>query len=458
MPNESPPSPPATPEHEPDEAGLDRRTFLTRGTQASLAVSLAGGLAGCATASTDPGPRRSAPGIVQGLPDVVVVGAGSFGIWTALYLQRLGAKVTVVDKWGPGNSRATSGGETRGVRSSYGDRDHGLLWGRWAGQAVQRWKQYDEEWGEDLLPRLFFTTGDVILRDERLDFLTRSAENWDQLDWPYEWLTPEEVRYRWPAIGLPEINVALYEPDAGVVRARRACEAVAQVFQREGGTIEIAEARLGSRQDGKMFDIQREPGTPLEGGTFVFALGPWMPLFFPDILGKKMRIPMGHVYYFGTPPGDNSYSWPNIPSYNVAGVTGWPTLPPDNRGFRVRTGGQQHPDPDTSPRWLAQEYQERPREVLKQYFPRLVDQPILETRACHYELCVSRNFIIDKHPDLANVWLAGAGSAEGFKFGPVVGEYVARRVLDADPEPDLEEGFRIPEEDYKERASGSEDQ
>ena len=443
------------PEIVESDGPLDRRGFLSATAQAGLAATLAGGLSACA--STDPGPAAgpAAPGISTGMPDIVVVGAGSFGLWSALHLQRMGARVTLVDKWGPGNARATSGGETRGVRSSYGDRDHGLLWARWASEAIHRWTQVDEEWGAELLPRLFYTTGDLILRDERQDFLTNTVTNWDTLGVPYEWLTPEEVRYRWPVIGLPEINVILYEPDAGVVRAKRTCEALARVFEREGGTIEVAEARLGSRQDGRLFEIQRDPGTPLGADIFVFALGPWMPLFFPEILGKKMRIPIGHVFYYGTPSGDNRFNWPNLPSYNVSGVTGWPALPPDYRGFRVRTGGQQHPDPDTSPRWIAEEFHERPRDVLNQFFPRLADAPLLETRACHYELCVSRNFIVDTHPDLENVWLAGAGSAEGFKFGPVVGEYVAQRVLGQPTDPEIDEGFRIPEEDYESRGSGN---
>src|SRR5256886_15337632 len=55
-------------------------------------------------------------------PHIVVVGAGAFGGWTALYLRRGGARVTLVDAWGPGNARASSGGETRVIRATYGPR------------------------------------------------------------------------------------------------------------------------------------------------------------------------------------------------------------------------------------------------------------------------------------------------------------------------------------------------
>ena len=73
---------------------------------------------------------------------------------------------------------------------------------------------------------------------------------------------------------------------------------------------------------------------------------------------------------------------------------------------------------------------------------------INETRACHYESSVDRNFIIDTYPNLDNVWLAGGGSAEGFKFGPVLGEYIANRVVDDAHEPELADQFRLKAEQF----------
>jgi glycine/D-amino acid oxidase-like deaminating enzyme len=71
-----------------------------------------------------------------------------------------------------------------------------------------------------------------------------------------------------------------------------------------------------------------------------------------------------------------------------------------------------------------------------------------ETRACHYEQTSSRNFIIDVHPDMGNVWISGGGNAEGFKFGPVVGEYTAQRVLGDVGDAEIAAGFKIPENTY----------
>jgi glycine/D-amino acid oxidase-like deaminating enzyme len=425
--------------------GIDRRDFLK---VASAGAGLA--LTGTTPLAAQPG---RGPLVRSGrAPDVVVVGAGAFGAWTALHLQRRGATVTLVDQYGPANSRATSGGETRGVRTSYGDRPHGLQWGRWAARAIGRWKAWDEEHTDDLLPSLFTTTGDIILREEADDpYVLQTRENWDAMGHSYEVLTPDEVRYRWPVLQTPEVNVALYEPAAGVVRARRAIESVARVFEQEGGELVIGNVVMGDTGGRAVTDVVVGGDRRLNAGTFVFALGPWFPKFFPELMSRRLRIrTLGHVYYVATPPGDESYRAPNLPSYAVPGCTGWPALPHDARGFRIRTGGHQGEDPDTSVRWIAEEYHDRPREILGKYFPALAEQPFNETRCCHYESSVDSNFIIDHHPGYDNAWLAGGGSAEAFKQGPVLGEYIAGRVLDADAEPELAEGFRLKEQEFEE--------
>ena len=383
-------------------------------------------------------------------PDVVVVGAGSFGMWTSLHLQRLGASVTVVDPYGPANSRSSSGGETRGVRSAYGNAPYGLLWTRWANESMRRWTEWDEENADRLLPRLFFNTGDLILREQTDNYLEQSAANWDALGVPYEFLTPDEVNYRWPWIRFEGLGVGLYEPRAGVVRARRAIESVAEVFLQEGGTFMLGRAEMGARSGSQLDTVTMNSGDPISSSTFVFACGPWFPKMFPGLMERRIRINMGHVFYFAVPPGDSRWSYPNMPSYGIPGVTGWPTVGRDHRGFRVRTGGRPAEDPDLSDRWIAEEYHEQPRRILERHFPDLVGAPINETRACHYDFSVSGNFIIDQHPDFDNVWLAGGGCAEAFKSGPVIGEYIARRVLGIEDDPELAAGFRIPEDQFPE--------
>jgi sarcosine oxidase len=492
-----------------DPSDLARREFL-KVAGAGAGLLLVGG-SGLAHASVVPG-LRAAPAIRTGAasPDIIVIGAGAWGSFTAMNLRKMGAKVTVVDAYGPGNVRSTSGDETRGVRSSYGDKTGSLgeLWMLWAREAMKRWVAFDDEWGREFRLNLFHTTGDLIMRTEWDNFQLRTKVWWDKHKIPYEVLNPDDVRKAFPVISMDDITAVLYEPDAGVVRARRAAQAAANVFERLGGKIVIGRATPSKISNDRLEEISLDTGAKLRADTFVFAIGPWMGKTFPDILAKKTRVPIGYVCYFGTPVNDERFTYPNIPSFNFPGVTGWAALPVDNRGFRVRgterlptppgevagagaganagaangggrgggrggaganaagasaanagggggRGGQQpevplaQQDPDTSDRWADQSRIDGSRRFVAHRFPLLKDAPISQTHACHYEQTSSGNFIIDIHPHMSNAWIVAGGNAEGFKFSPVIGDYAAQRVMGIEGDAEIAKTFRIPEKEYE---------
>jgi glycine/D-amino acid oxidase-like deaminating enzyme len=124
------------------------------------------------------------------------------------------------------------------------------------------------------------------------------------------------------------------------------------------------------------------------------------------------------------------------------------------RGGRGGRGGNQpdvppeQQDPDTSDRWANQERIDGSRRFVSHRFPLLKDAPIAQTHACHYESTSSGNFIIDKHPQMQNVWIGAGGNAEGAKFAPTVGDYIAQRVMGIEGDPAVAKVFRIPEKDY----------
>jgi glycine/D-amino acid oxidase-like deaminating enzyme len=427
---------------------FDRRSFL-KATASGAGVTMFGVAIGADQELHSPvasgSPKRE---FSNTRPDIAVIGAGAFGMWTALYLNRLGANVTVVDLYGPGNSRSTSGGQTRGVKSSYGSSRHGLQWAAWAQEAIQRWQRWDAEWRDNLHPRIFFNSGDLVLRKSMSQSLKNSVTNWESLGVPFEVLTADEVGYRFPVLNVDDFEAALFEPNAGIVRSRRAIEAVASVFSSEGGAIRVARATMGKHGDSVLSELKLSSGETVSAKSYVFACGPWLPKVFPELMKKKLSTPMGHVYYFGTPPGDDRFTFPNFPSFNFAGATGWPALNRDYRGFRIRTGGTLFQDPDLSDRTIDPRHHANARRFLTRYFKDLADAPVLETRACHYEYSTDFNFIIDTHPDFDNVWIAGGGSAEGFKFGPVAGEYIAKRVLNLETDSQLAASFMLKPDEF----------
>ncbi len=450
---------------------LPRRDFLRLaglGTGALLSTGLVPASASAQGTTSRAGARPSS--------HVVVVGAGVWGTWISWNLRRAGTRVTLVDQYGPANSRATSGDETRGIRSSYGDRTVSAeLWTAWARESITRWRDFDAEHAKRFGTRFFFTTGDVILREKEESFTTRTQELWKKLGVPFESLTADEAKKRWPQIVSEGNGVILYEPDAGVARARDSVQALAAIVRDMGVEYRVGRVKPGTVSNARMDGVTLDDGTRLTADAYVFACGPWLRKLFPDLLTDRMRVPLGHAFYFGTPEGDDRFTYPNLPSWNVPGVTGWAALPVDSRGFRIRGGFAPPPpppppagaaaappppppppaapdprqqDPDLSLRWSTEERIESSRRVLRKHFPAIAEMPLLETRACHYESSVNRNFIVDRLPGCENAWITGVGQAEGFKFAPVVGEYAAWRVLGAPGDPALAEAFRMPTEKY----------
>src|SRR6185295_1949702 len=126
---------------------LSRRTLLASLPVATVAQALSASGTAPSPAGAKPRGSRGAKG-----PKVAVVGAGAFGGWTALHLLRKGAKVTLLDAWGPGNSRASSGGETRVIRTTYGPE---RLYTQMATRALQLWQENEQRWNL----KIFFRTG-----------------------------------------------------------------------------------------------------------------------------------------------------------------------------------------------------------------------------------------------------------------------------------------------------------
>ena len=354
---------------------------------------------------------------------VVVVGGGAFGAWTALHLREMGHTVTLLDAYGPGNSRATSGDETRQIRCGYGDRE---LYSQSAFRAFAAWRARQEEFGVSLLTE----TGRLQLSPDWTPAMKATQATLAKLGVAVEALTQGDMRKRYPQMNPEGMGVGLLEPGASVIRAKQAILAVAAAFKRKGGTLTLARATPGRASGRRLLDLETAGGVRLEAQQYVFACGPWLPRLFPDLLGKRIQVPGRDVFYFGTPAGDARFSHPHLPNYSEATYYGFPSI--DERGLKVcPTTGPSSFDPDTDERIVSPHEVRRARAYLALRFPALKDQPITETRVCQLENTLDEHFIIDRHPDFENVLIAGGGSGHGFKHGPVIGEYIARRAVGA---------------------------
>ena len=392
---------------------MDRRTFL----KASSVPIGASALAGIVTSTLASGPAV----FTARASSVVVIGAGAFGTWTALRLREMGHSVTLLDAYGPGNSRATSGDETRQIRVGYADRE---LYARMAQRAISVWREREEEFGVSLM----METGRLELAPDWTPSLRATQAVLTKLGVPVEALDQADMRRRYPQLNANGMGVGLLEPGAAVLRAKQAILAATRALTRKGGTLSIQRAKPGRADGRRLADIETNGGERIGAQVFIFACGPWLPKSFPALLGDRIKVPGREVFYFGTPAGDSRFSFPNLPNFSEEGYYGFPSV--DGRGVKVcPTVGPTTFDPDTDERIVTPHEVRRARAYLALRFPALKDQPITETRVCQLENTADEHFIIDWHPDYDNVLIAGGGSGHAFKHGPVLGDYVAKRAL-----------------------------
>jgi sarcosine oxidase len=311
-----------------------------------------------------------------------------------------------------------------------------------AARALALWSEWDRGRGDQFYRR---TDGEQIYRRTGILWLTGVDDSYVRQSLPflrdlrleYEELEPTVAAKRWPQIRFDGVTKIYFEHEGGYLLARRACDAVTGELVRIGGTYRQA-AVASVRADGRRPDVRLGDGSTLDADRYVFACGPWLGRLFPDVIGWRVRSTRQEVFYFGTPAGDERFLepclpvWVDLSGHFIYGIPG--NL---HRGFKVAddargpefdpTDGSRKPSPDVE-RTL--------RAFVSGRFPALKDAPVLGAEVCQYEESPDGQFIIDRHPAMPDVWIAGGGSGHGYKMGPAVGENVARQVReDGAPDP-----------------------
>ncbi len=404
---------------------LSRRALLSALPFVSAARALSGGGQDSSQKTS-----RPAPGVSRGArgPRIVVVGAGAFGGWTALYLLRRGAKVTLLDAWGPGNSRASSGGETRVIRATYGPN---RVYVQMAARALRLWRENEKRWGK----RLYRRTGALWMAGKDDRFERASLPLLREAGLSFEELAAADAAKRYPQINFERVEWALLEKEGGYLTARRACEAVLEGFLAEGGEYRQVSVSPAEIENGRLGGLAVSDGTKLVADAYVFACGPWLGKLFPDALGNLIRSTRQEVFFFGTPAGDSRFSEETLPVWIDNGERLFYGVPGNQwRGFKLADDTRGAPfDPTSGDRVASPEGLEKARDYLGFRFPALKGGPLLESRVCQYENSPDQHFIVDRHPEARNLWLVGGGSGHGFKHGPALGELVAGNVLGEKP-------------------------
>lgn len=358
-------------------------------------------------------------------PSIAVVGAGAFGGWTALHLLRRGCRVTLLDAWGPGHSRSSSGGESRVIRGVYGpDR----VYIDWVVRSFAIWEESQARWNVPL----YHPTGTLWMFGGPDDYARTAVPHLEAAGLPIAEIGLAEARRRFPQVDFAGITSVFFEERSGWLAARRACRTVAAALVQEGGELLQVEVRPGAIHSGRMECLELSDGSALEADAYVFAAGAWLPGLFPDLLGEAIHPTRQEIFFFGTPAGDPRFSEGTLPIWLElsAGASFYGIPGNDHRGFKIADDTRGEPiDPTSGERAPTPAKLEAARCYVARRFPALAGAPLVESRVCQYENSPDGDFLLDRHPEADNVWILGGGSGHGFKLGPALGEQAAGWVL-----------------------------
>lgn len=385
--------------------------------------------------ATEARPVHRAP-LLDTHAHIAVVGAGVFGGWTALWLQRAGFRVTLVDAWGPGHSRSSSGDETRVIRSTYGANE---TYFDLNVRALELWQIHQNHWHK----KLFFPSGVLwfcyevmpAMIADTLPFMRKHGLE-------YQYFSPTEAAQRYPHIHTADLAQLILDPHGGYLKAREGCQAVAEAFVSEGGSYINATAIPQKIEHERLAAVELSDGSILKADVFVFACGSWLGRLFPELLGEVITCTKQEAYYLGV-PASHTRLFDEMPVWvDLDGQDFYYGIPGNAyRGFKIGVDKRGEPfDPTHSDRLPNPTVLQKARDFMAHRFPALQNAPLVENRVCPYENSPDGNFILDTHPEASNCWFLGGGSGHGYKHGPALGE-LATDIISG--KRDLENLFRI---------------
>ncbi|GII94826.1 NAD(P)/FAD-dependent oxidoreductase [Sinosporangium siamense] len=359
------------------------------------------------------------------MKSAVVVGAGIWGVSLAWKLAELGWRVTVVEQHHPGHVRQASAGETRLIRAAHGTDE---WYTRMAWTARTGWREIERRAGEEL----FIEAGLVWFARDADGWERASARTLAEAGIPHEMWEPERAGRMFPDFSADGVEFALWEPGAGVVRARRSVQVLAGLARAAG--VEFVRARALPYPKPGMRGVVLDGGEVLAADRVVWASGAWMPEVFPEI--GKLEVTKQDTFHFGVPA---AWTAPRVPAWVDYDLSAYGHGDIDGTGMKATSDAEGEPyDPENGSRAVSASSERMSRAYLARRFPSLAAAPVVFTQVCQYISTPDGNWIIAEVDD--GVWLLGGDSGHGFKHAPALADYMAAILSDKE-EPEARFGL-----------------
>lgn len=367
--------------------------------------------------------------------DIVIVGAGIFGVTTALELTARGHSVAVLDPGPIPHPLAASTDISKAVRMEYGaDEDYMAL----VEQALPRWRQ----WNEELPEPLFHEVGVTMITRAPMQptgFEYESYHNLLKRGHHPDRLNADEIARRFPAWKPGEYVDGFFHAQGGFAESGRLVAALIDLGKTRGIAFHSGQTAQDILSDhNRITGVRTREGETFAAGQVLIAAGAWTPVLVPEI-ASFMRA-TGHPVFHLKPANPANFTPPQFTVFTAditnTGWYGFPLHPREGVVKIANHGVGQRLHPENDPRVVTDDDVQHLRQMLAYSFPELLDAPITYTRRCLYCDTLDEHLWIDRHPERSGLIVAAGGSGHGFKFAPVLGDLIADAV-EAKPNPAL---------------------
>jgi len=359
--------------------------------------------------------------------DFLILGAGIFGITTAVELCKKKYSVAIINPGKIPHPLAESTDISKIIRMEYGTDEEYM---DMAAQCIIKWR----EWNDFFNDPLYHETGFLLLSQRPIDSASKSFESasyYNLLKRGYkpERINPEELVKKFPAINHEKYADGFYHAVGGFAESGRVVETLTKYATQLGA--DIYEGQTADEiiiVNNKVEGVKTREGKTFNTGNVIVCAGNLTPYLVPGL--KPYMKSTGHPVFHLTPSHPELFTYPEFTVFAAdISQTGWYGFPlhPKEKVVKIANHGVgfEINDPEKDERVVYENDFENLRKFLKESIPSLTYDPIVYTRRCCYTDTLDGHFWIDNHPEIKGLTIGSGGSGHGFKMGPLIGEMIS---------------------------------
>lgn len=343
------------------------------------------------------------------------------GTAAAWELGKRGMTGLVIEQFNHVHTNGAHGGQTRVIRHAYAE---GPEYVPLVFRADDLWMELEARSGE----HVFHRVGALELSAPGNDHASLARASAEANGIPFEWLSMDQVRKRFPQFRVQNDWVGGFGARGGFLDVDRSLRAMAKLTREAGIEIRENTAVHSWSQTSDGVRVEFDGGTATAGMLIVTA-GAWARAVLAR-LDLPVRILRKTLFWLEV-EDPSRFDTATMPVY-IAGLPdhefyGFPSWGEPGVKVAVHSGGSET-DPEAVDRTVSTDEEREIVEIAGRVLNGLTGR-VLRSTTCLYAITPDHDFIVDRAPGTDNVVIGAGFSGHGFKFAPAVGEMLVQLAL-----------------------------